>query len=546
MSAAVCTLTYLPDGAQQPVTLTGTENGDVQLLVADTGERRTVTLTARRPVRLLDYRESGLPFLPAQGEADDLYFMNGYQSWTDTREVFRTETERNVYALPRPVVDRFALDRYGDASFYPYDKRFLHGYDVFYVKGRGGVFLFSLNRRFAYLVVSLERAGGRVTLISDAAGACLGAGDSFVLCDYVYRPSYEEGLRAFYDCFPKRPVKKLFGYTSWYNYYQKIDQSILLRDLDALDGRFDLFQIDDGYETFVGDWLDVDPAKFPDGLAPLVERIHGKGLLAGIWLAPFVAEAKSRLFAEKPGWFCADEAGRPVRCGSNWSGFYALDLENEEVRAYIRQCLTHYAQMGFDFFKLDFLYAANLPRYPGKTRCQAAEEAYALLRDMLGDKLILGCGATLWNAAGRFDYLRVGPDVSLRFDDVWYMRRMHRERISTRVTLQNTVYRSFMDGALFGNDPDVFLLREENLHLSPAQKQALITLNALFGSVMMTSDNLAEYAPAQQAALARALDLFARARVTGFARRGRMLAVTYTLDGKECSLTYDTKRGVLL
>ena len=36
---------------------------------------------------------------------------------------------------------------------------------------------------------------------------------------------------------------------------QDINEKIILRDLDALDSRFELFQIDDGYETFVGDWL---------------------------------------------------------------------------------------------------------------------------------------------------------------------------------------------------------------------------------------------------------------------------------------------------
>ena len=45
------------------------------------------------------------------------------------------------------------------------------------------------------------------------------------------------------------------------------------------------------------------------------------------------------------------------------------------VRGYIEKCLTHYADMGFDFFKLDFLYAASLPEYGGKTRAAAAQDA---------------------------------------------------------------------------------------------------------------------------------------------------------------------------
>ena len=52
---------------------------------------------------------------------------------------------------------------------------------------------------------------------------------------------------------------------------------------------------------------------------------------AGIWLAPFVAEAKSALFRENPSWFCKDNNGDFIKCGSNWSGFYALNLKNSEV-----------------------------------------------------------------------------------------------------------------------------------------------------------------------------------------------------------------------
>lgn len=524
---------------------------DLTLTVSDNGERRTVTVCANVPIELCDYRETAHDFFTRSDRADpdpkgDLYFINGYQSWTETREFYGDARERDVRRLPKPLVRSFALDRYGDAVFYEYNKRILHGYDVFYVKGTNEAFVLSLNSRNAYLIAEVVRREGAVSLVSDIRGVRLQEGESYTVCDYLYAGNYAEGIRLMDRHFPKKPMRKLFGYTSWYNYYQNIYEEILLRDLEALDDRFDLFQIDDGYETFVGDWLDVDARKFPNGLAPIVEKTHAKGYLAGIWLAPFVAEKKSRLYAEHPDWFKLGPDGKPVKCGSNWSGFYALDLENPAVTDYIRGCLHHYADMGFDFFKLDFLYAANLPDYDGKTRSRAAEDAYAFLRDALGDRLILGCGATVFNAAGKFDYLRIGPDVSLKFDDEWYMRRMHRERVSTKVTLQNTVYRSFMDGRLFGNDPDVFLLRDDNLSLTKAQRQAMITIDALFGSVMMTSDNIAEYDDEKRAQLASALDLFQHAAITDFSRKGDIITVSYRINGEDAKLQYDTERGILL
>ena len=369
--------------------------------------------------------------------------------------------------------------------------------------------------------------------------------ETYVVADYITYPSYEEGMRDFKRRFPLRPIEKIFGYTSWYNYYQDISEEILLRDFEGLDERFNLFQIDDGYETYVGDWMDVDEEKFPHGLSFIPEMAHARGLKAGIWLAPFVAEAKSRLFLEKPEFFKRDEKGFFVKCGSNWSGFYALDLEKAEVRDYIKKCLRHYADMGFDLFKLDFLYAANLPSYEGKTRSEAAEAAYDFLRDVLSDRLILGCGATLFNAAGKFDYMRVGPDVSLSFDDAFYMKFFHRERPSTQITIQNTIYRSFMDGRFFGNDPDVFLLRDENIKLTKATRHALLTINALFGSVLMTSDNVGAYGSAERAELEKAFELFHEAKVLSFTKKGRKIHIKYELKGKEYSLKYNTAKGVI-
>jgi len=543
-------LTY-EAGGEEKVLTAAQDGGDLSLFVADDGERRRVTVRARGDVTLLGYSESGHDFFSMDhledfGPQGDLYFINGYQSWTDTREYYGDVRERDVTRLPGLLKKNFALDRYGDATFYEYDKRILHGYDVFYVRGKVSGFAASLNLANAYLIFEVVRRDGSVAIMSDIGGVTLKAGDEFTVCDYIYAPSFSLGRKLMRKYYPQKKTEKVFGYTSWYNYYQDIDEKTILRDLAALDERFNLFQIDDGYETFVGDWLDVDRAKFPGGLEPVVAAIKERGFRAGIWLAPFVAEEKSRLFREKPDWFKKGADGMPVKCGSNWSGHYALDLDREDVRDYIRKCLTHYADMGFDFFKLDFLYAASLPEYAGRTRAAAAGSAYAFLREVLGDKTILGCGATLGNAVGVFDYVRIGPDVSLKFDDVWYMKYMHRERISTKTTLQNTVFRSFMDGVFFGCDPDVFLLRDDNISLSREQRKALITLNALFGSVMMTSDNIAAYDGEKKALLAKALDLFRKEKTVSYSRLNNVITIRCEAADGEQIFKYDTERGVLV
>ena len=532
-------VSYFKNGKKYTTT---TSNADVTISENREGNRTIVKLLAGEEITLA---KADITY-PCHINFKDLYFLNGYQSWTDTKEYKLSKQLRDIKKSPHIISNMFAMDRYGDATFYKYSIRKSHGYDVFYSKGKHECFIYNLNYKTAYLIIELIKDRSSIHLVSDVKGLLVKKGQEVTIFDYCYYDNFEKGLYAFWDAFPIRNVKKILGYTSWYNYYQNINELIINRDLEALDNRFDVFQIDDGYETFVGDWLDVDPAKFPHGLKPIINQIHFKGYKAGLWLAPFVAETKSKLFNEHPNWLRKDKKGKPIKAGGNWSGFYSLDLDNPEVIEYIKKCLTHYMDMGVDFFKLDFLYAAALPEYEGKTRCQVQDEAYQLLRETLKNKVILGCGANIINSYEHFDYLRIGPDVSLEYDDVFYMRMFHRERISTKVTLQNTIYRSFMNNHLFGNDPDVFLLRDENIKLSKEQRETLSRLNALFGSVLFTSDNIATYDEEKKKLFDEVLNIFYNAHNRRYITKGNLVEISYELYGQKKSMTYNIKKGVLL
>ena len=124
------------------------------------------------------------------------------------------------------------------------------------------------------------------------------------------------------------------------------------------------------------------------------------------------------------------------------------------------------------------------------------------------------------------------------------MKFFHRERISTKVTLQNTIYRSIFGRSLFLNDPDVFLLRDNNISLTKEQKEALATINALFGNVLMTSDNPGDYDEERKSILTNILHINQNASNKKYSRNGDLINISYTLDGKEISKVYDTKRGV--
>ena len=519
------------------VTEISESNGDLLIEDRVSGGRRTVTVTALKQMRLY---EASIR-LPHRFSRRDRILANGYQSWTETRECYRPEHLNNLNRIPAGIENRFHFKSYGSQAFWPMDSSYHLGFDFSAVRGSDPLFIGSFNHKNAYLLIQFLEDENEIVLHSDVSHRLLKEGETFTVFDYM---TAEDG-KDYFAHYTPRTRKKLFGYTSWYNHYQNISEQLILDALENADSRFDLFQIDDGFETFVGDWLDVDPVKFPNGLKPIVDRIHEKGMMAGIWLSPFVAENDSKLMREHPDWIAHDKNDDFIYAGCNWSGDAALDINNPEALDYVRRVLRHYVDLGFDFFKLDFLYASNLRRIHGKTHAETAEFAYGLIREELGDRLILGCGATLSNCFERFDYCRIGPDVSLRFDDVPYMRIFHPERISTKVTLQNTIFRHGLDGHMFQNDPDVFLLRDDNIRLSQGQREALTKINALFGSLLMTSDDIGSYDEQKKAVLEEALRLFRHGTVLDYYRKDRSILITYELDGARHTMRYEFNRGIL-
>ncbi len=435
----------------------------------------------------------------------DAFFLNGYQSWTYSPERTRMQFDAAMRYVPKALDRRFGLSQYGDGYFadpvYRRDLRngYKKGYTYAYVRWDKLYCLFaSLAEDTGFTRISFQPGQGTVTFKKDCHHRFLQPGEKYLGLDMLYVEGDENAVfDAWFSAMGIKPLpaRPKTGYTSWYNCYQDISEAQILRDLEGMKTlavKPDIFQIDDGFEPYVGDWLTVNETKFPNGLEPIIQKIHDEGYQAGIWLAPFVAEKDSALYTEHPDWF-QYRGGDRVYAGSNWSGAYALDPYHPEVRDYIRRSIQHYKDMGITLFKLDFLYAACMTSRPDKTRGEIMAESMDFLRQVCGDAEILGCGVPLASAFGRVEYCRIGPDMSLDFDDKPFMRLLHNERPSTKHTERNTFYRRQLDGRAFLNDPDVFLLRDDNTSLTPRQKHTLAVCNALFGSVLFGSDDFGAY-----------------------------------------------------
>ena len=497
-----------------------------------------VTIAPELPEGMLESVTATMHVDLAAGEK---IFMNGYQTWTYCPEYDREGHTRRWAPLPKKVVDHFSLDRYGDYHFvdYPQKGGITHGESYCYFR-RGESFrlIASLDERPGYTLLRYDSGSHELRLERDCAGLrCCGVFHAFDLFlaegneDTVFDAWFRElGVQC-------RTKEKIAGYSSWYNRYQNIDQLSIGQDLEGCALQLhtgDLFQIDDGWEPAVGDWLAADEKKFPDGMKKAADDIHGRGLRAGLWLAPFVAEKDSALFREHPDWFLQVDGG-PWRCGCNWSGFYALDIDKPQVVDYLERVFDRVLnEWGYDLVKLDFLYGAAPFGSETETRAGRMIRAMELLRRLCGDKLILGCGVPLMPAFGLVAYCRVSCDVSLDWDDKPHMRLIHRERVSTRQAIGNSIFRRQLNGRAWLSDPDVFFLRRENVKLSDEQKHILATVNSLFGGVLLHSDNMARYDSLAKVQYAQLLRNRNAANIRVYADEG--LSVTYELDGAEHSL----------
>jgi alpha-galactosidase len=427
-------------------------------------------------------------------------FANGFQSWSESK--FYKKTER---IKPLRKIANSIMKPYGDYTYYDYTGKegVIHSwtYTYFNVPKKRVQFIGSLDEKSAYTNFVHHTQQNSFEVIRDVIAWEING--EVNLCDIFQTENTERG--AFQHFFmlnewPEVKVEPAIGWTSWYYYYTKISEEIALKNLNNFKQNqipLKIFQIDDGYQTRVGDWLSVNK-KFPSGMKFLADEIKSAGYQAGLWLAPLSAEKKSQLVKDHPDWLVKNEDGTPYRIGINplWSlAFYALDIYHHEVRAYIKKVFqTVCREWGYDIVKLDFLYGACMVPRNGKSRATIMADAMELLREAIGDdKIILGCGIPLGSAMGTTDYCRIGADVHLTWEIGALKWCNNRERASTVLAITNTINRRQLNGAPFVNDPDVFMLREKMQRLTRPEQYSLLLANLLFGDLIFNSDNIQDY-----------------------------------------------------
>jgi alpha-galactosidase len=537
--------TYKVNGAVKATT--DAENADFSVESIVESKSIRLIVKPKSEIEFLNFEMS----LPYEFNGTQRIFTNGYQSWTVSKEYSPNgrmdEFQPRALGIEKCKVNPLGIWGAGDLTFhkYPEQSGIFYGYSYGYVRTDKDIFLLgSLSERAGYTIITFNSAKSSITIGKDLQGVAFNE-DKEVLSLAMLSGEYNQVFDEYFEMMKvaKPRVKRQCGYTTWYNYYTKVTEDIVARDLDAiskLGKKIDIFQIDDGYERTVGDWLETDEKKFPNGMKAIADNIHSQDMLAGLWLAPFAVTPKSHIYQQHKDWLVRDSKGKSHYASHNWGGFYALDIYNEQVRAYIKEVFDTVLNIwGYDMVKLDFLYACCIIPIHNKSRGEIMCDAMDFLRECCGDKIILGCGVPLAPAFGKVDFCRVGADVGL----CWENKAYSREDVSTQNTLTNTIFRRHLDGRAFLNDPDVFLLRDNNIKMPLSKRKIIADVNSLCGNLLFVSDDVSTYTQEQRQIF---IDTTSKNKaVINSAQfvKDKIIEINYTLDGKDDVLKFNLSTG---
>jgi alpha-galactosidase len=304
-----------------------------------------------------------------------------------------------------------------------------------------------------------------IEVVCEAEDLELGPGESWPLEEFaVFTGSDREQLlervaaRLNANHPPLRTATPPSGWCSWYCFGPGVTAKQVLDNLDVIAREIPglkYIQIDDGYQPAMGDWLETGTA-FGGNVQDVLKTIRARGFEPAIWVAPFIAEKGSRVFAEHPDWFVKDGDGAPLRADTVTFGgwrrgpWYALDGTHPAAQAHLEHVFrTMRREWGCTYFKLDanFWGAIHGGRFsdPRATRIEAYRRGMQAVLRGAGDAFVLGCNHPIWASTGLVHGSRSSNDIKRSW-----------ERIAT--TGRQNLYRNWQNGRLWWNDPDAVVL----------------------------------------------------------------------------------------
>jgi alpha-galactosidase len=183
----------------------------------------------------------------------------------------------------------------------------------------------------------------------------------------------------------------------------------------------EMFVMDDGWfgartgdRAGLGDWL-PNPDRFPDGLAPLIEHVHGLGMKFGLWVEPEMVNPDSDLYRAHPDWV----VHQPNRRRTERRNQLVLNIARPEVAGWMHGAIDRLLrENAIDFLKWDMNrplseIGAGAEAHPDRLLIDYTRNLYAVLDRLRADHPDLRVESCA-SGGGRVDL-----GILARTDQVW-------------------------------------------------------------------------------------------------------------------------------
>jgi alpha-galactosidase len=224
----------------------------------------------------------------------------------------------------------------------------------------------------------------------------------------------------------------------------------------------ELFVMDDGWfgarvsdRAGLGDWT-PNPDRFPDGLGPLIKRVHETGMRFGLWVEPEMVNPDSDLYRAHPDWVYH----QPHRRRSEVRQQLVLNLARLEVAEWMHRWLDDLLSANeIDFLKWDMnrpFTEAGWPGSPDPDRLwfDHTRNLYRILDRLRADHPALRIESCS-SGGGRVDF-----GILRRTDQVWTSDNTDAlDRIEIQAGFAQ-VYPARVMGAWVTDSPNPFTRRE--------------------------------------------------------------------------------------
>ena len=394
-------------------------------------------------------------------------------------------TDRDHYKMPMPAD---AETFYGLFTLSP-------------PSGGHNVLAFTSCRRFSG---QFYKRPGSIQVVCDTDGLALGPGETWTLEDFTFLSGGDreamlaqvaDGLNANHP--PLKFEAPPSGWCSWYCFGPSVTATQVLENLDFIAKNIPglkYIQIDDGYQPFMGDWLDTGTS-FGGDVRGVLKEIRNRGFEPAIWVGPFIAEAGSNVFQKHPDWFIQDPAGggplsseKVTFKGWRRGPWYVLDGTHPEVQKHFEHVFrTMREEWGCTYFKLDAntwgaMQGGKL-HDPKATRVEAYRRGMEAVLKGAGDAFVLGCNHPIWASVGLIHGSRSSNDIKRQWPRVSSLARQN-------------LMRNWQNGRLWWNDPDAIVLTaNRGLDLTEDEYRFHATWIYASGGMILSGDDLTMIKP---------------------------------------------------